>query len=412
MLVTTVCIAFLMVFSMIPFAGLGYHQASRSAKQSVADYSSQRGSGHNNSSKNNGVISPDMFPRPPGGGGGTTPSTVTYTYNIGEPWLSGGTDAPILEISIGGKNYVPGSQITLNTDQTYGFKFTDNSRTYGYFESNGITLDYWYTTSGSVQNVSYSSGNTNWILTPGNQNGILLAVTSSPANWGGAVANNFIQLQFSGASAIVKIPSVSYSGSGINALGIWTGVGGVGNLQEYDYFWQAGLAVNVTAGGQETVIPWWEAYNGVNNGPLNNPHFYNSESGVFSPGDSVNISVSVAEISGGGQIGYYSIHDLTNDKSWSGSVPNLRSTYFNTTNFDQLNSAEAVVEVPPSSHDVIINAPLFYNVDFSSIYFDTTSGNMTMAYAPTYMDEMCLQNYDFTTDLQLGWDQFSIVGQL
>ena len=177
--------------------------------------------------------------------------------------------------------------------------------------------------------MSYSSGNTNWILTPGNQNGILLAVTSSPANWGGAVANNFIQLQFSGASAIVKIPSVSYSGSVINALGIWTGVGGVGNLQEYDYFWQAGLAVNVTAGGQETVIPWWEAYNGVNNGPLNNPHFYNSESGVFSPGDSVNISVSVAEISGGGQIGYYSIHDLTNDKSWSGSVPNLRSTYFN-----------------------------------------------------------------------------------
>ncbi len=418
MLVTTVCIAFLMVFSMIPFAGLGYHQANRSAKQSVADYSSQRGSGHNNSSKNNGVISPDMFPRPPGGGGGTTPSTVTYIYNIGEPSASAGEASYDLQISIGGERYLPGSDITLNTDQTYNFSFTIYNNAYGYFENNDITLNYWYTTSGSVQNVSYSSGNSNWILTPGNENGILLAVTSYPANWGGAVANEFGSQgwTFHGASAKVKIPSVTYSGSGVNDISIWTGVGGVG--YGYDsYLWQAGLAVNVTSDGQETVIPWWEAFNGVSSRPLNNPHFYNSESGVFSPGDLVNISVSVIVINDSvEQTGYYSIHDLTNNKWWNGSVPDLSSTYFNGSG-DNLYSSEAIVEVPPSSHGVVFNAPLFYSIDFSSIYFDTYLGNTTlgykaMAFTPLYIVELCTHNYDFTTDMQLGWDQFSIVGEL
>jgi hypothetical protein len=223
-----------------------------------------------------------------GGGGGSPPSTVNY--NI---YVFGGYG----EVDIAGNDYSNGQVASLNPSTTYSIQAFSINVAYKFFQ--------WGTNAGSIDNYESYSTYLNTVYSSGS----LVLVLNNTANnnlWA-----DFVQSGSTGSVISVTgefyVPQASYvSGQNPDSIGIWVGIDGYSDCT----LWQAGIVVNVSLNGAETVTPWYETYDEASLSPPiydNNVH--------FSPG---NIAQVWTNYSSGEST--FKIVDYSTEQSWGKTV--------------------------------------------------------------------------------------------
>ena len=221
----------LMGISSFPYAGVQNH----SNGLPVAVFGAYAATG------NNGTPAPSpmvITPPPGGGGGGSPPSTINY--NI---YVFGGYG----EVEIAGNDYSNGQSVSLSPSTTYSVQAVSINIAYKFFQ--------WETNSGSIDNYEASSTS----LNTGYSSGSLALVLNSTATtdaWAGFVQSGSTN-SVTSVTGEFYVPQASYvSGPHPDHIGIWVGIDGFSN----QILWQAGISVNVSSNGAETVTPWYETY--------------------------------------------------------------------------------------------------------------------------------------------------------
>lgn len=233
-----------------------------------------------------------------GGGGSSPPPTVSYQIDV-----FGGN----AEIQIDSSTYSNGQSVTLDASATYEIQAVSIASGYKFFQ--------WETNSGSIDNYE----GTPTYLNTGTSSGTLALVLNNTAitnSWAGFVQSGTIN----SVTGEFQIPSASYvsGGTNPNTIGIWVGIGGYSG----EYLWQAGVAVNVSSNGVETVTPWYEE--------APTPAIYNN--GMhFNAGDLIQVWTNYSS-----EISTFEIKDYTTGQSWGSSFSFTPST----------NTAEWIVEDP------------------------------------------------------------------
>lgn len=174
-------------------------------------------------------------------------------------------------------------------------------------------------------------------------------------SWGGYIAGGLAGQAFSDVEGEFTVPNPQYvSGlwdwSSTETIGIWLGLGGTGSN-----LWQAGVIVSISPGvlgGYTTSIT------GVYEDILSQgtPAPYVTAPSSFAPSIGDTIYVAVSSASG---VSNWSLDDLTNGDSWSGSISFTAGT----------NSAEWIVEAP--QYTILYGAVNFRSVapNFGSVTF-------------------------------------------
>lgn len=233
--------------------------------------------------------SPMVISHPPGGGGGGNPPS-TVNYNI---YVFGGYG----EVDIGGNDYSNGQVASLNPSTTYSIEAVSINVAYKFFQ--------WETNAGSINNYEASSTYLNTVYSSGS---LVLVLNNTAINniWAG-----FVQSGSTGSVTSVTgefyVPQASYvSGQSPDSIAIWIGIDGYSDYT----LWQAGISVNVSSNGAETVTPWYETCDAASPSP---PIYDNSVH--FSPGNLVQVWTNYSN----GE-STFKIVDYSTGQSWGKTV--------------------------------------------------------------------------------------------
>lgn len=231
-----------------------------------------------------------------GGGGGNPPPTVSYQIDV-----FGGN----AEIQIDSSTYSNGQSVTLDASTTYEIQAVSIASGYKFFQ--------WEANSGSIDNYE---GTPTYLNTGTSSGSLVLVLNGTTNNWAGFVQSGSINK----VTGEFYIPSASYASGGTNpnVFGIWVGIGGFGQ----NTLWQAGVAVNVSSNGVETVTPWYEA---LPAGPVYNNGMH------FNAGDLIQVWTNYSN-----GVSTFEIKDYTTGQYWGGSFSYTPVT----------NTAEWIVEDP------------------------------------------------------------------
>lgn len=215
-----------------------------------------------------------------GGGGGSSPPTVSYQIDV----FAGNA-----EIQIDSSTYSNGQSVTLDASTTYEIQAVSIASGYKFFQ--------WETSSGSIDN--YEGAQT-YLNTGTSSGSLVLVLTGTTNNWAGFVQSGTAN----GVTVEFCVPSASYvsGGTNPNVFGIWVGIGGTTSVSN---LWQAGVAVNVSSSGAETVTPWYEA---LPAGPVYNSGMH------FNAGNLIQVWTNYSS-----GVSTFEIKDYTSGQSWGGS---------------------------------------------------------------------------------------------
>jgi hypothetical protein len=242
-----------------------------------------------------------------GGGGGSPPATVNYKIDV-----FGGN----ANIQIDSSTYSNGQSVTLDASTTYEIQAVSIASGYKFFQ--------WETNSGSITNYERTP---TYLNTGTNAGTLVLVLNGTSSNWAGFVQSGSIN----SVTGEFYVPSASFvsGGTNPNSIGIWVGIGG---FSQNSAIWQAGVAVNVSSSGVETVTPWYEMPPAI---PIYNNNMH------LNPGNLVQVWTNYSN-----GVSTFEIKDYTTGQFWGKSVSFTPAT----------NTAEWIVEDPGSvSHPTVPN---------------------------------------------------------